>query len=404
MTTMNIKQQGMVFANEMVGMFPTLKDGGLVSKENLDDMARRLGMKIPPWMLARQEMPGQFRLKLQTYSPEQIANATVAVRAPAPINAPTQVAASPVSEVKIAVFDHHTPPENFIPEIDDTYVPFGHYDDLNKIIKSNRFAPLYVSGLSGNGKSTMIEQICAKSKKPLIRVNMNSQINEEDLIGSKTLVDGDVQIVEGPVLYAMRNGCVLLIDEIDASNANAILCLQRVLEGKAYFFKMKNELVHPASGFTIIATANTKGKGDDTGRFIGTTILNDAFLERFGATFEQAFPSLKVEEQIIMNKMKREGCEDIAFANTLARYVDGIRKTYFAGGIDELLSTRRVEHIIVQYGIFRNKEKAVKLCVSRFDAEIRDAFIELWKKVDGEDAAPKAAPQPTTQPGQEIPF
>ena len=277
-------------------------------------------------------------------------------------------------------------PSSLIPKRDTNYVPFGNYRDLEVILTSNMFYPVYVSGPTGNGKSTTIEQICAKHKRPLIRVNLNTMTDEDQLIGSKTLVDGNVQVVEGPVVLAMRMGIPLLLDEIDAGGANTLLCLQPILEGKPFYFKLKNEMIVPATGFNIFATANTKGKGSDDGRYIGTNVLNEAFLERFAVTFNQEYPSATIEKKIVVNLMNHYGCVNLEYADTLVKWADVIRKTFDAGGVDETITTRRLVHIVRAFSIFKDQAKAIELCTNRFDDATRLAFIDLFDKVsNGEE-------------------
>jgi hypothetical protein len=291
--------------------------------------------------------------------------------------------------------------QSLIPAVDDNFVPFGNYKDVELIISSGMFYPMYISGPTGNGKSTMVEQICAKHNRPLIRVNLNMMSDEEQLIGSKTLKDGNVEIVEGPIMIAMRTGCVVLLDEIDAGSANTLMCLQPILEGNRYYFKLKNEVVVPAAGFNIIATANTKGKGSDDGRYIGTNVLNEAFLERFAVTFEQDYPPTKTEIKIINNLMNCYGCVNDKFANNLVKWADAIRRTFEDGGIDENITTRRIAHIIRAYSIFKSEAKAIELCCNRFDTNTKAAFIDLYDKVSGEsdNTDPQQVPS-----GNEVPF
>jgi MoxR-like ATPase len=298
----------------------------------------------------------------------------------------------------------YTNVESLIPKKDENYVPFGNHPEVEQIIKSGIFYPAYISGPTGNGKSTMVEQICAKHKKPLIRVNLNMMTDEEQLIGSKTLSDGNVEVVEGPVLIAMRNGTTLLLDEIDAGSANTLLCLQPILEGKPYYFKLKNEMIVPAAGFNILATANTKGKGSDDGRYIGTNVLNEAFLERFAVTFEQEYPNAKVEVKIIKNLMETYKCVDEEFAETLVKWAEAIRRTFEDGGVDETITTRRMIHIVRAFAIFKKRDKAVELCCNRFDTATKAAFIDLFEKVSNPE--PEAvAPAPVAHTSRdEIPF
>lgn len=269
----------------------------------------------------------------------------------------------------------------YIPEKDPTFVAFGEFKQIDTIIKSRRFYPIFVTGPTGNGKSTMVEQSCAKNKRHYIRLQVNGQTDEDQLIGSKTLVDGNIQIVEGPVLLAMRAGAVLLLDELDAGDPNNVMCLQSILEGKPYYFKLKNEMVYPAPGFTIIATGNTKGRGSDSGKYIGTKMLNEAFLERFPVTFEQEYPSMGVELKIVRNMMQKFGCVNDEFAQTLVKWSDAIRKTYQDGALDDLITTRRLVQIVEGYSIFGDAETAVKLACNRFDSITKSTFIEVFDKI-----------------------
>jgi len=281
--------------------------------------------------------------------------------------------------------------ENLIPAKDSTFVPFGFYRDLKKVLDSRMFYPVFISGLSGNGKTTMVEQICANLKREAIRVNISIETDEDDLIGGNTLVDGNVVYREGPVLTAMKRGAVLILDEVDRGS-NKLMCLQAVLEGKPYFNKKTGETITPANGFTIIATANTKGRGSDDGKFISAQLLDEAFLERFAITVEQEYPSMSVEKKIILNKMERAGCVDEDFATHLVTWSDVIRKTFMEGAIDELVSTRRLEHIVNAFAVFKDKTKAITLCTNRFDEDTKQAFIDLYSKVD-----PSNEEQPTWQ-------
>jgi MoxR-like ATPase len=271
--------------------------------------------------------------------------------------------------------------DNLVPSVDPTYVPFGFYKDLTKVLKSLNFYPTFISGLSGNGKTTMVEQACAKLKRECLRVNISIETDEDDLIGGNTLVDGNVVYREGPVLTAMKRGAILILDEIDRGS-NKMMCLQAILEGKPYFNKKTGETVHPKRGFNVIATANTKGKGSDDGKFMSAQILDDAFLERFAITVEQEYPSLKIEKQIILNKMEKVDSVDDEFADKLVTWADIIRKTFYEGGVEELISTRRLEHIVNAFAMFGSRSKAIELCVNRFDSDTKSAFLDLYKKVD----------------------
>ena len=273
--------------------------------------------------------------------------------------------------------------QNLIPEKDDTFVKFGNFGDLKKIIQSRLFYPTFITGLSGNGKTFSVEQACAQLGRELIRVNITIETDEDDLIGGFRLVDGNTAWHNGPVIEALERGAVLLLDEIDLAS-NKILCLQSILEGKGVFLKKIGRWVTPASGFNVIATANTKGKGSDDGRFIGTNVLNEAFLERFPVTFEQEYPTTATEMKIIYNVADSLGCENKEFCKRLVDWADIIRKTFYDGGIEEIISTRRLVHIIRAYSIFGDKEKAIQVCVNRFDDETKQAFLELYDKVDAD--------------------
>jgi len=271
--------------------------------------------------------------------------------------------------------------QNLIPEKDDTFVKFGNFSDIKKIIQSSLFYPTFITGLSGNGKTFSVEQACAQLKRELIRVNITIETDEDDLIGGFRLVDGNTAWHNGPVIEALERGAVLLLDEIDLAS-NKILCLQSILEGKGVFLKKIGKWVKPAAGFNVIATANTKGKGSDDGRFIGTNVLNEAFLERFPVTFEQEYPSVKIEQKILEGVAMDLGVKDEDFCKRLCDWADIIRKTFYDGGIEEIISTRRLVHIIRAYSIFDDKEKAIQVCVNRFDDETKQAFLELYDKVD----------------------
>ena len=369
------------FEAKMHEMYPDVKTKGVVSRPQLMEVMTQLNTeKFPLWLMATKAGRGLYA-----------------------IDGNAAVASKPEVEESFQVDLTNT--DSLIPKKDANFVPFGNYTDLENIIKSKIFYPAYISGPTGNGKSTMIEQICAKHKRPLIRVNLNMMTDEEQLIGTKTLEDGNVSIVEGPVLIAMRNGTTLLLDEIDAGSANTLLCLQPILEGKPYYFKLKNEMIIPKEGFNIFATANTKGKGSDDGRYIGTNVLNEAFLERFAVTFEQDYPNAKIEQKIIENLMTAYGCEDQEFAETLVKWADAIRRTFADGGVDETITTRRMIHIVRAYAIFKKREKAVELCCNRFDSATKVAFIDLYDKVASPAPEPEAKIEPTaTNPTDEIPF
>jgi MoxR-like ATPase len=285
--------------------------------------------------------------------------------------------------------------QNLIPDKDDTFVKFGNFNDIKKIIQSRLFYPTFITGLSGNGKTFSVEQACAQLGRELIRVNVTIETDEDDLIGGFRLVNGETAWHNGPVIEALERGAILLLDEIDLAS-NKILCLQSVLEGKGVFLKKIGKFVKPSAGFNVIATANTKGKGSDDGRFIGTNVLNEAFLERFPVTFEQSYPAPSVEQKILEGIALDLGVEDRDFCKRLVDWGDIIRKTFYDGGIDEIISTRRLVHIIRAFSIFQDKAKAIQVCVNRFDDETKQAFLELYDKVDADFVMPTENSEPAT--------
>ena len=277
--------------------------------------------------------------------------------------------------------------QNLIPDKDDTFVKFGNFGDLKKIIQSRLFYPTFITGLSGNGKTLSVEQACAQLGRELIRVNITIETDEDDLIGGFRLVDGATVWHNGPVIEALQRGAILLLDEVDLAS-NKILCLQSILEGKGVFLKKIGKYVKPTKGFNVFATANTKGKGSEDGRFIGTNVLNEAFLERFPVTFEQTYPTPATEQKILEGISLDLGIEDTDFCKRLVDWADIIRKTFYDGGIDEIISTRRLVHIIRAFSIFKDKAKAIQVCVSRFDDETKQSFLELYDKVDADFVMP----------------
>ena len=271
--------------------------------------------------------------------------------------------------------------DNVVPQKDTDFVKFGNYTDINSIVKSKKFYPVFITGLSGNGKTLAVTQACAEAKREMIRCNITIETDEDDLLGGYRLKDGQTVWQNGPVIEAMERGAVLLLDEIDLAS-NKIMCLQPILEGSGVFVKKINKFIKPANGFNVIATANTKGQGSEDGKFIGTNVLNEAFLERFPVTFEQKYPSVNIEKKILNNTLKSYGKSDVKFVDKLTTWADVIRKTYFDGGVDEIISTRRLVHITQAYAIFDNKMKAIKMCTNRFDDDTKNSFVELYTKVD----------------------
>lgn len=299
--------------------------------------------------------------------------------APAPVPAVNNPAQMPVAAKTSSL--NILNDVKIIPEKMVNYVPFGHFKDVKNIIKSKLFFPVFVTGLSGNGKTLMIEQTCAQLKRELFRVNITIETDEDDLMGGHTLQGGDIMFREGPVIKAMRKGAVLLLDEVDLGS-NKLMCLQSVLEGKGYLIKKTGEWVSPAKGFTILATANTKGQGSDDGKFIGTQIMNEAMLERFAITMQQEYPPVKTEKSILAKEMELTGSVDSDFVEKLVDWADIIRKSYYEGAIDDVVTTRRLVHIVNAFRMFDDKLKSITMCISRFDQETRDSILDLYTKID----------------------
>ena len=348
---------------------------------------------IPLWFRQDSENPmkvGRGRYDLSSIASGNSApveRTRVAPAAPAPVSDSAPPASAIMQQSLVSS-------ESVIPAKDSDFVAWGHFDDVATIIKSGAFYPTFVTGLSGNGKTTMIMQACAKVNRECYRVNVTSQTDEDDLLGGFRLVNGETVWYDGPVIQAMKNGAVLLLDEIDLG-ASPLMCLQPVLEGKGIFLKKINQFVEPAPGFQVFATANTKGKGDDTGAFAHTGILNEAFLDRFPVTLEQAYAANGVEKRILLKKMKTLGVEDKDFAGNLVKWADAIRKTFMEGGISEIITTRRLLSITQAFSIFNDKAKAISMAISRFDEETKHDFLKLYEKIDAEvelSETPDSAP------------
>jgi MoxR-like ATPase len=362
-------------------------DKDVVSVKELNDYCLNKKNGIPnfPYFILRERKVGRGQYNIV---PKNVGCITPAATQTAEV--PVAAAAMVAQVVNIASRRAQNLTESFVPDRNETYVPFGFYNDLRDIIKSRIFYPIYITGLSGNGKTFMIEQVCAALKRELIRVNITKRTDESDLIGSYELVDGNTVRREGPVITAMRRGAVLLLDECDLGTED-ILCLQPILEGKPYFDKKTGEVVHPAAGFNVIATANTKGKGSDDGRFIGTNLLNEAFLERFAITVEQEYPPASTERKILEKNFAVLNITDTTFIDRLITWAELIRKSFADGAVDEVISTRRLVHITKAFSIFNNRLKAIEMCLNRFDADTKNAFLDLYTKVDAE-----ATPAPVT--------
>ena len=349
-------------ASEMFGA------GATLSKAQTKEVAAKASIPFPTWFRKSCSV-GYNAYKL----PGETIPAPVAAPIPESINTTVNLVAS--SSI-----------DNLVPTGFEGFVEWGHFSTLTKIIKSKLFYPVFITGLSGNGKTLMVEQIHAKFKKELIRVNITIETDEDDLLGGFRLINGETKFVPGPVIEAMERGCTLLLDECDLGS-NKLLALQPVLEGKGVYLKKVNKWITPKDGFNVIATANTKGKGSEDGRFIGTNILNEAFLERFAITIEQPYPAAAIEKKIVMGSIRKYCSSDTdvdldGFATNLVTWSEVIRKTFFDGGVDELISTRRLDHIVKAFAIFGDKMKSIELCVARFDEDTKASFMDLYTKID----------------------
>ena len=338
-----------------------------------------------------------LRVLAATPAPKMSEATVAAVTESAPVPAPAFKLTAP--QRKLSAISNE---DIYIPEVDPTFVQWGEYKTVKKVIESGMFFPLYISGMSGNGKTIMVEQACARLKKEYIRVQISPETDEDDLIGGFRLINGETVFHKGPVLKAMERGCILLIDELDRGS-NKIMCLQGVLEGKAVLVKKIGEVIHPAAGFNVIATANTKGRGSEDGRYSAANVIDEAFIERFVATIDQPYPVYKIERNIVAKHMEALDVTDDEFVDKLVSWSSVIRKTYADEGVDELISTRRLCHIVKAYSIFRNRLEAISLCIARFENETREAFLDLYTKIDSNQITAYAEP---TEPAvvEECPF
>ena len=365
MTDIKLTPRKKLFVETAAAMYG---NGAVITKDEIRIAAKEAGVPYPSWMSRTKTGYNQHKLpevELPAFAAAAVEAATATTES---LNTTVNLVAS-------------TEIENLVPTKFEGFVEWGHFSTLTKIIKSGLFYPVFITGLSGNGKTLMVEQIHAKFKKELIRVNITIETDEDDLLGGFRLVNGETKFVPGPVIEAMERGCTLLLDECDLGS-NKLLALQPVLEGKGVYLKKVNKWVTPAAGFNVIATANTKGKGSEDGRFIGTNILNEAFLERFAITIEQPYPSSAVEKKIVVGAMNKYGSVDEEFASNLVTWSEVIRKTFFDGGGDEVISTRRLDHIVKAFAIFGDKMKSIELCVARFDEDTKASFLDLYTKID----------------------
>ena len=368
---MNLNANHYRFLDAAAEQFPNQVE---FSKSTVKKICLTAGIPKPSWLFRNP----QFKAGYGTYSIESVVPQNYNQVVPVQAVQTVETVSVPSSTVGMNVLDENI---SVIPTKMDNYVPFGHFKDLKSILQSGVFFPVFITGLSGNGKTLMVEQICAKLKKELFRVNITIETDEDDLIGSNTLINGNIVFKEGPVLKAMRKGATLLLDEVDLAS-NKILCLQSILEGGGYLIKKTGEFVKPADGFTVVATANTKGKGSEDGRFIGTNILNEAFLERFAICLEQEYPPVTTEKKIVKGDFAILGVSDDEFADKLVDWADVIRKSFYEGAVDEVISTRRLVHIAKAFSMFNDKLKSIEVCLARFDEDTKASFLDLYTKVD----------------------
>ena len=375
MTTLNQDQ-----LNQVEILYKHYKKTDL-SRSEINALVKKGKIKNPSWL--KQD---QYKVARGVYSlPVDGNDISPKIKEDIISELPKEETAPAVDTVNQAAFIISSLTGNIIPSKDPVFVPWGYFKDIKSIVSSKQFYPIFITGLSGNGKTMNVSQACAQAKRECIRVNITIETDEDDLLGGYRLQEGQTVWQNGPVIEAMERGAILLLDEIDLAS-NKIMCLQPILEGNGVFLKKINKFVKPAPGFNVIATANTKGQGSEDGKFIGTNILNEAFLERFPITVEQSYPTNKIESKILLNVMSEKGLTkdtDTKFAENLISWADIIRKTFYEGGVDEIISTRRLVHIVEAYTIFKDKMKAIEMCTNRFDNDTKTSFMDLYSKVDG---------------------
>ena len=384
MKNMTAKDKKQAFIDACMSKFESDSNGDhILTIDQLKDVASTFGMKYAPQWIVKNPVNkvGKGLFKLPALGEVVSVDASRLVQAAEQYESPKTEKIDNTETKTEAAYVVSSLTGDIIPEKDPNFVTFGDYSSVKSIIASKKFYPIFITGLSGNGKTLGVTQACAEKKREMIRVNVTIETDEDDLLGGYRLRDGQTVWQNGPVIEAMERGAVLLLDEIDLAS-NKIMCLQPILEGNGVFVKKINKFIKPALGFTVVATANTKGKGSEDGQFIGTNVLNEAFLERFPITFEQKYPSVKIETKIISKMLETESVKDDEYATNLVNWADIIRKTYTEGGVDEIISTRRLVHIAKAYSIFRNKLKAVEVCTNRFDDDTKQSFIDLYTKID----------------------
>jgi len=357
-------------------------EGAVMSKESITETAEEIGLKFPFWLTDTRRLGAFTKIGKDTYRLPAFNGGDGASVADIVVDEAAEVVIESKNK-ESDTFDMSTyfNPAELIPSKDPLFVPHGHFSDLIKVINSKKFYPVFTTGESGTGKTYMTEQACAKLKREFIRVNITVETDEDDLLGHYALIDGNTVWQDGPVVIAMERGAILLLDEIDLAS-NKVMCLQPILEGKGVYLKKINRMVKPTAGFTVVATANTKGKGSEDGRFVFTNILNEAFLERFPITMEVGYPSAPTEKKIVNKVLDSLGCSDSDFAEKLVNWANAIRKTFYDGGIDEVIATRRLVHISNAFAIFKDRMKSIEMCVNRFDEDTKTSFLDLYSKID----------------------
>ena len=353
-------------------------EGAIITKLQIDEVTEEYNLGQASWFARPEYRVGRGEYKLPSETEIKTGAKSVPLEVLAVEAAKAKSTLVPDTATNLMMT---TDIDNMVPDKFEGFVSWGYFKEIKSIIRSKMFYPIFVPGLSGNGKTLNVQEACAELKRECVRVNVTIETDEDDLIGGFRLVDGETKFNLGPVAIAMERGAVLLLDEVDLAS-NKIMCLQPVLEGNGIYVKKINRYIKPAKGFTVIATANTKGRGSDDGKFIGTNILNEAFLERFPITMEQPYPALSVEKKIVLGSMAKYGKVDEDFADKLVTWAEVIRKTYFEGAVDELISTRRLDHIVKAYTIFKDKLKAIEMCTNRFDEDTKVSFVDLYAKVD----------------------
>lgn len=403
------------------------RDNAIIDRTTVLSAARAAGVANPAWLTndpANRAGRGYYRIpadkiavaKSLNTTPVAERKPTTAVTVPSASAAPVVAAAAQGTSNSLvdATLSLAAIAEcgDCIPQKDALFVAYGHYDTVKRIIGSRRWAPSYVVGPSGCGKTYAYQQACADLKREYYEVQITTETTEDDLLGGFRLVNGETKFIYGPVTLAMMRGGFLVLDEIDQATSK-VMCLQQVLNGKPVFLKKINQWVKPAEGFNVGATANTKGNGDDTGRFVGANPLNVAFRDRLsGMCFVADYPTPAVEKKILNKAMAVAGVDDAEFAALLVDWAGMIRKTNREGGLDETMTTRRLVQIAQNLSILGERTLAVELGINIYDEITREAMLSLFQKIDPANApkddtlgkAPAAATASTSVPSTKCPF